>query len=288
MLDFYIITDCMERGLYRKAKHAKRISQRYPEAKLIRFRSPEDIPAAQEFCSKSGISVAVHEWEELLTAGRLSMYAENGVLPPPAETGKTETKQECPKKKESLPLDAAAVIYTDGSYIEHESNKKKRIKEAFGGWAAVIILREFSDAQIMVSGYTKCKCKDYDSYYMELMAVAKALKRLKKYVVNGKTVLYTDCQSLVTDYNTKAAGWEECGWKTPDGSYIKYWKQWRKIRRLSKDAEIQVRWVKGHARNVFNNQCHLTAQAEAMMRKKCRKQALSPENRNEQEGTSVL
>ena len=33
MLDFYIVTDCTERGLYRKAKQVKRISQNCPEAK---------------------------------------------------------------------------------------------------------------------------------------------------------------------------------------------------------------------------------------------------------------
>ena len=144
----------------------------------------------------------------------LSVYAEKGVLPPPDEAAIKVIKQECSYKKESLPMDAAAVIYTDGSYIEYDSEKTKRIKDAFGGWAALIILRDFSDARIMVSGCTRCKCKVHDSYYMELLAVAKALKRLTKYEVNGKTVLYTDCQSLVTEYNTKMAGWEECGWKT--------------------------------------------------------------------------
>ena len=274
MLDFYIVTDCTERGLYRKAKQVKRISQNCPEARVLKFQSPEDIPAAQEFCSKSGISVTTHEWEELLTSGRLRLYAEKGVLPPPDETRLMETQQDCSKKREGLPLDAAAVIYTDGSYIEYDSEKQKRIKEAFGGWAAVIVLREFSDAHIMVSGVTECKCKDHDSYYMELFAVAKALKRLAKYAVNGKTVLYTDCQNLVTDYNTKLAGWEECGWYKLDGEWIKYRKLWRKIRRRSKGINLQVCWVKGHAKNVLNNRCHFSAQAEVMMRKQCRKQKL--------------
>ena len=272
MLDFYIITDCTERGLYRKAKLAKRISQKYPEARVVRFQSPEDIPAAQAFCNESGISVTSHEWEELQTAGRLRLFAEKGVLPPPSETGSRETQQKISEKKVSLPLDAAAVIYTDGSYIEYEREKKKRIKEAFGGWAAVIVLREFSDARITLSGYRKCKFKDHDSYYMELVAVAKALKRLTKYAVNGKTILYTDCQRLVNDYNTKLAGWEECGWRTPDGERIKCWKLWRKIRRRAREFNLQVHWVKGHAKNILNNQCHYSAQAEVMMRKNYRKQ----------------
>ena len=267
MLDFYIITDCTERGMYRKAKLAKRISQKNPESRLLKFQSPEDIPVAQAFCTENAINVTAQEWEDLLTAGRLSEFAEKGVLPPPSETEKINIPQECSKKKEALPQDAAAVIYTDGSYFEPDRNIKKRKKEALGGWAAVIILREFYDARIAVSGHATCMCQDHDSYYMELLAVAKALKRLREYDVNGKVMLYSDCQMLVTDYNTKLAGWEECGWKKSDGTYIKNWKIWRKIWRRAKDITLQVHWVKGHAKNVYNNQCHYTAQAEAVMRK---------------------
>ena len=271
MLDFYIITDCTERGLYRKARLAKRISQKYPEARLLKFQSPEDVLAAQSFCNESGISVTSQEWEELLTAGRLSEYAEKGVLPPPSEAGKAGTTQERPKKKEPVLPDATAVIYTDGSYTEPECNKNKRRKYAYGGWAAVIILREFHDAHITLSGYTQCPCKEQDSYYMEMLAIAKALKRLKKYSVSGNIVLYTDCQPLVIDYNTKLAGWEECGWKKADGTHIRNWRLWRKIWRRARDINLMVHWVKGHAKNVYNNQCHYTAQAEAMMRKACGK-----------------
>ena len=282
MLDFYIITDCTERGLYRKARLAKRISQKYPEARLLRFRSPEDISAAQAFCNENGITVTSHEWEEILTAGRLSEYAKKGVLPPPSEVGKTDTKLEKPKKETPLP-NAAAVIYTDGSYIEPDCDKKKRRKYALGGWSAIIILREFYDAHIALSGHTACRYEDNDSYYMELLAVAKALKRLRKYAFNGNIMLYTDCQRLVTDYNKKLVGWEECGWKKSDGTYIKNWRLWRKIWRRTRDIKLYVNWVKGHAKNAYNNQCHHTAQAEAMMRKTCRMQIQNTDNRAEQE-----
>lgn len=272
MLDFYIITDCTERGLYRKAKLAKRISKKYPEARVVRFQSPEDIPVAQAFCNESGIGVTAHEWEELLAAGRLSEYAEKGVIPPPTEAVAKEIQQNKPKKC-TLPQDAAAVIYTDGSYIEPDHAINMRVKQAYGGWAAVIILREYYDARISLSGHTACPCKDHDSSYMEMLAVAKALKRLKKYDIKGKVMLYTDCEMLVTDYKAKLAGWAECGWQKPDGMHIKYWNLWRKIWRRTKDIDLQVHWVKGHAKNEYNNQCHFTAKAEAVMRKPGRKHA---------------
>lgn len=65
-------------------------------------------------------------------------------------------------------------------------------------------------------------------------------------------MLYSDCQMLVTDYNTKLAGWEESGWKKTDGTYIINWKIWRKIWSRAKDITLQVHWVKGHAKNVYN------------------------------------
>ena len=111
MLDFYIITDCTERGLYRKARLAKRISQKYPEARLLRFRSPEDISAAQAFCNENGITVTSHEWEEILTAGRLSEYAKKGVLPPPSEVGKTDTKLEKTEEGDASPECSSRDLY---------------------------------------------------------------------------------------------------------------------------------------------------------------------------------
>ncbi len=61
MVDFYIITGCSEQGLCRKAKQARRITQKYPEAKILKFQSPEEIKAAQAFCEQSGISVTAQE-----------------------------------------------------------------------------------------------------------------------------------------------------------------------------------------------------------------------------------
>ncbi len=265
MIEFFIVTDCSERGLYRKAKRVKRICRNNHEAKSFRFSSPEDIPAAQDFCTQNGISVTGREWEDLLTAGRLSIFAEEGTLPP--APAKNEALQECQgRKKDILPRDAAAVIFTDGSFFpDAEKHKKNGRKHSLGGWAAVMVLRGYRDAMVMVSGHTAKNTKT-GPYYMELLAVAKALKRLKKYAVDGPVVLYTDCQSVAIDYNQKLAGWEECGFKKPDGTHIKNYRLWQKIRDRARNIRLQVCWMKGHAKNPYNDLCHLTAQAEAVMR----------------------
>ena len=266
MLEFFILTNCTERGLYLKYKKVKRICRKNNEAQLFKYQSPRDIPAARNLCKNRNVSVPNHEWEALETAGRLSEFSEKGTLPPPL-TVRAELPP-CPKKnKDFLPQDASAVIYTDGSFFPDAKRRKKGRKHDLGGWAAVLVLRDYHDAVIMVSGRT-AKHKPIDAYYMELLAVERALKRLKKYDISGKTVLFTDCQAVVTDYNAKLAGWAECGFRKPDGTYIKYHKLWARVWRRVQDIieQLRVCWVKGHNNNSYNESCHITAQAEAVMR----------------------
>lgn len=81
------------------------------------------------------------------------------------------------------------------------------------------------DAEIMISGH---KARPSNADYMELLAISKALKRLKKYNITGKVVLYSDALSVVNKYNTQLAGWQDCCWRRADGKYIRYWKLWKK------------------------------------------------------------
>jgi ribonuclease HI len=261
MLEFYIISDCPAKGLYRNYKKAKRQYQRYPEAKLQKFCSPGGILTAKAYCADNNINVKKEEWEDLLTAGRLSQFALERtpdcpfLIPGRQEEGKRSN----PAKSPGLPPDAEVVVYTDGSYIETEVQEGKTIKS--GGYAALIIMRKVNEAEIAISGCTK---KAADSCYMELLAISKALSRLKRYKINGKVALFSDAQSVVLDYNKKLAGWQECGWKTANGNYIKHWKLWRKIWKKSQGLTLQVHWIKGHA-NKYNKRCDSTAYAEALL-----------------------
>ncbi len=261
MLEFYIISNCPAKGLYRNSKKAKREYQKYPEAKLQKFCAPADITAAKAYCADNDIGVKKEDWEELLTAGRMSLLAQKGSLdaPQPAQNKQEEKERNNQAKSPGLPPDAEVVIYTDGSYIEAEVQKGKTIKS--GGYAAIIIMRRLNDSEIVISGATK---KAADSCYMELLAIAKALSRLKKYKIGGKVALFSDAQTVVLDYNKKLAGWQECGWKKANGNYIKHWRLWRKIWKKSLGIALQVHWIKGHA-NKYNNRCDSTAYAEALL-----------------------
>ena len=264
MLDFYIVTNCPGKGLYRNSKRAKREYQKDPEANIKKFQSPADIDAAQAYCAENDITVKKEEWEDLLTAGRMSEFAKHGRLDtPPAKTAK---KADATGRSTELPLDADVVIFSDGSYMEYEIQVDKKVIS--GGYAAILILRNVCDAEIPISGHLS---NAPDSGYMEMMAINKALKHLLKYNVTGKVILYTDAQSVATDFNQKAAGWADCGWVKPDGTHIKHWKLWRKIWKKSRlFPAFQMHWIKGHSKNKYNNRCHLTAYAEALLGKDAR------------------
>jgi len=159
-----------------------------------------------------------------------------------------------------IPQNAVAVIYTDGSMIHTQRYSSERID--YGGYAAVLIIRAVGYAEIMISGR---KRRPSSSEYMELLAIYKALKRLKKYRIKGKVVLYCDSSNIVDHYNNKLAGWQECGWKANDGKYIRNWRLWKKIWKKSKKLDLRVCWVKGHAESKYNKRCDFVALAEATL-----------------------
>lgn len=160
-----------------------------------------------------------------------------------------------------LPENAVVVIYTDGSLISTNKNTEEKVDS--GGYAAIMTFCKMDNAEIVISGH---KARPSSSAYMELLAISKALKRLKKYHINGKVVLYSDALNIVDKYNTKLAGWKDCGWKRGDGKYIRYWKLWKKVWKYSKKLDLRVCWVKGHAESRLNKRCDTLARAEARLR----------------------
>ena len=71
---------------------------------------------------------------------------------------------------------------------------------------------------------------------------------------------------MVDNFNTKLAGWKDCGWKKENGKYIRYWKLWKKIWKNSKKMDLRVCWVKGHAESKLNIRCDEIARTEARLR----------------------
>jgi ribonuclease HI len=130
------------------------------------------------------------------------------------------------------------IIYTDGA---------ARGNPGRGGYGVV-----------MISGKLK---KELSGGYrlttnnrMELMAVIAALEALKK---NGlEIIIYSD-----SSYVVKAVeeGWLKNWIKTNFKGDKKNKDLWLRYYELSKNHRIRFIWVKGHAANVYNNQCDLLA-----------------------------
>lgn len=289
MVEFFVVAKCPMEGLYKNAKLARQVSGPYKDAVVTKFQAPEGIAAAQKYCEENHITVHQNLWQALLDRVKADQASKESVAAPAEQEKAKEEPVEAvvvsetvdEKKASALPVIrkstvpvkqhhnsamqlpqwASAVIFTDGSVCPKDDDKDRTA----GGYAALMIFRFMANTEIMVSGHKK---NPKGPEYMEMMAIYKALKHLKKYKLKGKgkVALYCDSLTVVESYNTKLAGWQECGWKLRNGKHVKHWKLWRKIWKASRTVPLQVNWVKGHANNKWNIRCDMTAKAEAKLR----------------------
>ena len=93
---------------------------------------------------------------------------------------------------------------------------------------------------------------------MELLAVIVALQHLSK--KNIPITIFTDSQYVVNSIEKK---WLDNWIKNNFKGGKKNKDLWLQYHQLSKDFDIKMKWVKGHAENVFNNRCDELATAAA-------------------------
>ena len=133
-------------------------------------------------------------------------------------------------------------IYTDGA---------SRGNPGRGGYGVVLLWGKHKKE--LSQGY-----KLTTNNRMELMAVIAALEALKKN--NLDLIIYSD-----SNYVVKAVmeGWLKKWIKTNFKGNIKNRDLWERYDELSKNHNIQFKWVKGHAENKWNNRCDELATAAA-------------------------
>ena len=85
---------------------------------------------------------------------------------------------------------------------------------------------------------------------MELLAVIQGLRALKKN--NLPVTIYSDSQYVV---NAISKGWLNNWIKTDFKGGKKNKDLWLQYHALSKNFQIKIVWVKGHAQNPYNNRC---------------------------------
>jgi ribonuclease HI len=119
-------------------------------------------------------------------------------------------------------------IYTDGACSGNPGP---------GGWG--VLLR--------YNGVEKELCggeKETTNNRMEMMAVIRALKALKK---PSQVRLYTDSKYVMDGITKWIDGWKAKGWKTAAKKPVKNKELWQEIDVLVNKHSVEFEWVKGHA-----------------------------------------
>ena len=88
---------------------------------------------------------------------------------------------------------------------------------------------------------------------MELMGCIKALEALAR---NMPLTLHSDSRYLVDAVNKGwARAWRRRGWKKANGAPALNPDLWQRLLMLLDDRDVWLKWVKGHAGNIWNERC---------------------------------
>ncbi len=151
----------------------------------------------------------------------------------PSSTGR-KTERKVYPEDESTDI----VIYTDGSSLNNPGP---------GGYGVVIL--EAGREKELSGGYRLTT-----NNRMEMMAAIVALRQLETGTKPIK--LYSDSSYLVNGINKGwVKKWQSNGWKKSDGQDVLNIDLWQELIQLAANNNVQFRWVKGHAGNVYNEQC---------------------------------
>lgn len=136
-------------------------------------------------------------------------------------------------------------VFTDGSSIPNPGP---------GGWGAVYVI----DGDVVAQDHGHDA--DTTNNRMELTAIIEGISL----VPAGRTaVLHTDSRLAVDTLTTWAAGWERRGWKRRSGPVENLDLVKEAYALVTARPEIELRWVKAHAGNLWNEYADALASAWA-------------------------
>jgi ribonuclease HI len=136
-------------------------------------------------------------------------------------------------------------IYTDGACSGNPGP---------GGWGVVV---NFSDGSVTELGGGSTNTTNNQ---MELQASIAALKFLQEHKQSEPIELFTDSKYVIDGINSWIAGWKRNGWRTASKQPVKNKELWETLDRYN-SAQVQWRWVKGHAGDRDNERCDAIARA---------------------------
>lgn len=143
-------------------------------------------------------------------------------------------------------------IYTDGSSLGNNSNK-----DTPGGWAFVVV--ENNKESFHRCDYSKKATNNM----MELQAMIEALMYLQFNKIEN-CIIYTDSNYVNMGLNIWSKKWVKNGFKSSTGSPVKNVEQWKGLIELKRKLPgIEIRWIKAHADNQWNNRADYLARTSA-------------------------
>ena len=144
-----------------------------------------------------------------------------------------------------MATDTMVTIYTDGACIGNPGP---------GGYGAVLLS---GDHRKELSG----GFANTTNNRMELLAAIVGLEALKK---PSKVTLYSDSRYLVDAIEKGwALKWQANGWMRNKRERAVNPDLWEKLLDLTKQHDVEFRWVRGHAGNKENERCDKLAVAAA-------------------------
>ena len=137
------------------------------------------------------------------------------------------------------------ILYTDGACSGNPGP---------GGWAAIL----------MFGPHKKELCggePNTTNNRMELMGIIAGLQALKEPCI---VELYSDSKYVIDALEKGwAVSWQKRGWIKGDKKPAKNPDLWQQLLDLCQIHQVNLRWVKGHAENPYNNRCDQLAVAES-------------------------
>jgi ribonuclease HI len=134
-------------------------------------------------------------------------------------------------------------IYTDGSCKGNPGP---------GGWAALLFEKNSAKPFQILQGNEVATTNNR----MEMTAVIEALRFIdEQHLQNCHINLYSDSNLIVQTLLQ--------GWKRKANQDL-----WEELDALLEELDVQFIWVKGHAKNKWNNECDRIAQAESLKAQK--------------------
>lgn len=156
-------------------------------------------------------------------------------------------------------------IYTDGSQF----SKRRR-----QGGAGFLFISVDADGEPLIHEESPPGWKGATNNQMELQACIEALKlatgRHPPISLDSldKVVIYTDSQYVSENYGTAIYQWSKSDWKKRGGAPVSNTPQWKELlmlaRRLDRMGKrFEIKWVKGHKKDPYNEQADDLAKASA-------------------------